>query len=155
MTTRFTLAAFAALATAAAVPALATAAPTPAPAQRQAAPAQVAPNRTALMRSIDANFKAIDGNGDGTLNQAEVAAAESRAMQQRVAAVRGKIEGEFTKLDTNKDGQLSKAEFQAMVPGLKPRETPQQIVAGMDTNKDGKISLQEYQTGPLAGFSKV
>jgi opacity protein-like surface antigen len=69
-----------AIATAAAQPSArpATTAPTAAPA------AQQLPTRAALQKNLDANFKAIDTNGDGVLSQAELAAAELKGQQARV-----------------------------------------------------------------------
>jgi hypothetical protein len=99
-------------------PALANAA---APAQPKAAAPKAAAQpltRASLTRDLDATFKAIDTNGDGTLTTNEVSAAELKVMQNRAGAVRTRMDAEFTKLDTNKDGQLSKAEFLAAVPAV-------------------------------------
>ena len=69
-----------------------------------------------LQKNLDSSFKTIDANGDGNLSPGELAIAEGKVQQQRIAALRGRIDGEFTKLDTNKDGSLSKAEFMAAAP---------------------------------------
>jgi len=146
----------AATAACAAVPALATAV---APAAKAAAPAQAqqqAPTRAAFTKGLDANFKAIDANGDGTLSAAEIGAAELKVLQQRAGAVRTRMENEFAKLDTNKDGQLSKAEFLAaspQPPAAAPNGAP--VLAELDKNKDGKVSLDEYRGPQLARFDKL
>ena len=61
----------------AAVPALATAAQPAKPAAKPAA--QQPPTRAAVLNTMQANFKTIDTNGDGTLSASELQAAEARA----------------------------------------------------------------------------
>ena len=95
----------------------------------------------------------IDANGDGTLSAAELAAAEGKVQQQRIAALRARVEGEFTKLDTNKDGSLSKPEFMAAAPQASSA-TPNgaAIVTQLDKNKDGKVTADEYRAPVLVRF---
>lgn len=109
-----------------------------------------------MIKGIDANFKAIDTNGDGTLSSNELAAAEGKVQQQRIAALRSRVDAEFTKLDTNKDGQLSKSEFMAAAPTASSA-TPNgaAIVTRLDSNKDGKVSADEYRAPVLGQFDKV
>ncbi len=137
-----------------AAPALATVTQASAPLAAKAAPA--APTRATIIRNIDANFKAIDSNGDGTLNAAELGAAESKVQQQRLGQMRARFEADFTKLDTNKDGQLTKAEFLAAAPRA-PSTAPNgaNIVAQLDRNKDGKVSADEYKLPMLARFDAL
>jgi len=138
-----------------AAPALATAAAQPT-ASKPAAAAQTPPNRAALQKNLDATFKAIDTNGDGSLSAAELSAAEGKVQQQRLGNVRTRVEAEFTKLDTNKDGQLSKAEFMAVAP-TKSAAAPNgaNLLAQLDANKDGKISGDEYRAPILSRFDKL
>ena len=137
-------------------PALATAAAQPAPGKPAPKAAPAAPNRASLQKNLDANFKAIDTNGDGTLSAAELQAAEGKVQQQRLGAMRGKVEGEFNKLDTNKDGQLSKAEFMAVAPA-KAATPPNgaNLLGQLDKNKDGKVTPDEYRAPILARFDKL
>ena len=109
-----------------------------------------------MTKQLEAQFKAVDTNGDGTLSAAEVGAAELKILQQRAAAVRQRLEAEFNKLDTNHDGQLSKAEFMAAAPSA-PTTAPNgaPAVAQLDKNKDGKVSLDEYLAPRLAAFDKL
>lgn len=129
------------------------AAPTPA---KPAAQQQQAPTRASLLKGTDSNFKSIDTNGDGTLSAAELAAAEGRVQQQRLAQLRQRFETNFTRLDTNKDGQLSRAEFIAAAPTT-PATAPDgaKIVAQLDKNKDGKISADEYRAPILSRFDAL
>jgi Ca2+-binding EF-hand superfamily protein len=146
----------AAIAFAATAPAFATAATAQTAAKPAAGAAQAAPNRTAVLKNLEGSFKALDANGDGTLSQAEIAAAEAKSQQQRVGVLRSRMDAEFTKLDTNKDGQLSKAEFLAAAP-QKPAAAPNgaNLLAQLDKNKDGKVSPDEYRAPILSRFDKV
>jgi hypothetical protein len=134
------------------------AAPTPARPQAKpnAAAQQAPPTRAALLKSVDSNFKAIDSNGDGSLSAAELAAAEGKVQQRRIATMRSRVDSEFGKLDTNKDGQLNKAEFMAAAPTA-ASATPNgpAIVAQLDANKDGKVSADEYRGPMINRFDKL
>jgi Ca2+-binding EF-hand superfamily protein len=111
--------------------------------------------RTAIINSIDTSFKAADTNHDGVLSQAEVAAAQEKGIQQRLAQIRAGLEADFTKLDTNHDGQLSMAEFMAAAPHS-PAAAPNgsEALASFDKNHDGKVSLDEFRTPRLAAFDR-
>lgn len=138
------------------VPALAAAAQTSAQRPAGAAAPQAPPNRATVIRGLDANFKAIDTNGDGTLNSAELAAAQSKAQQLQRTNIRTRIDAQFTRLDTNKDGQLSRAEFLAAAPNP-PATAPNgaNLVAQLDRNKDGRVSADEYRTPVLANYDRM
>jgi Ca2+-binding EF-hand superfamily protein len=127
-----------------------------APAASAPAPAaQTIPTRAALGKNIDANFKAIDTNGDGVLSAAELTAAETKGLQQRLGAARARLDGEFTKLDTNKDGQLSRAEFMAAAPQNAGNPNGAALLAQLDKNKDGKVTVDEYRAPVMARFDSV
>lgn len=133
-------------------PAIAGAAP-PAASTAKAAPQAL--TRASLSSNLDAMFKEVDSNHDGTVNQAEIAAAESKEIQQHVAALRARVDSEFTKLDTNKDGQLSKAEFVAMTPPAPETPNGAEALAKLDKNKDGKLSPDEFKSPHLTAFDKL
>jgi Ca2+-binding EF-hand superfamily protein len=151
-----------AIAVAAASPAAAAAAPAKArPAPKASAPrapsaATETITRAALINGVDNSFKAADANHDGVLTQAEVAAAQEKGVQQRLAQIRAGLEADFTKLDTNHDGQLSMAEFMAAAPHS-PATAPNgsEALASFDKNRDGKISLDEFRAPRLAAFDKL
>lgn len=155
------LASFAAvIALGASAPALATAAPATAPAARPApaagAAAQQAVTRAQVTKNLDAQFRALDKNGDGVLTKDEIAAAQMKSIQQQLATARARMDTEFTKLDTNKDGQLTKAEFMAAAPPV-PTALPNVSTsfAQFDTNKDGKITFAEYQAVMIGRFDAL
>ena len=122
-----------------------------------AAPAaQQTPTRAVLLRNLDNNFKLIDGNGDGTLTAAELAAAEQKSQQQRLNATRQQVDARFTQLDTNKDGSLSKAEFMAVAPTRTvPTGNGLNLMNPLDKNKDSKVSLDEYRSPVLVRFDQM
>lgn len=124
-----------------------------------AAPAASGPRpvtRTAFISGIDASYKRLDSNNDGSVTEAEIQAAQARA-EQAVDALMIKRRAEiFAKFDTNKDGQLSAAEFNAGSPmQQRPRPDPAVVLAKLDSNKDKKVSAAEFRAPPLANFEKM
>lgn len=130
-------------------------------AQAQTAPAaraQQAPKpvtKADFAKNLDTRFATVDTNKDGSLNQAEITAVQTRALQQLATVQQQRVGAEFQKLDTNKDNQLSLAEFRAAAPPVRAEQTPQQMLAQLDTNKDGRISPQEYRAPQLANFDRT
>ena len=125
----------------------------PAAAQQQP---QQAPTRANAIKGLDANFKTVDTNGDGNLSSTELAAAEGKVQQRRIAARRAQHEAGFTKLDTNKDGSLSKAEFMAAAPtASSAAPNGASLVTQLDKNKDGKVTVDEYRAPVLATFDRA
>lgn len=138
--------------------AFATAAPAPrkpVPAATSASQSQE-PSRAQLIKNLDAQFKALDKNGDGMLEKDELAAAQAKSIEQQLTNVRARMDTEFTKLDTNHDGQLSRAEFLVAAP-VAPTTAPDvsRGFAEFDKSKDGKVTLAEYQTQMLARFDAM
>lgn len=138
------------IAIAPAAPALATAAAAvQAPARPAPAAAAQSVSRAAVIKGRDDAFKKIDSNGDGSINAAELAAADA-------GMARARLQAEFGRLDTNKDGQLSQAEFLGAAP------QPAALVANMgktiaalDKNKDGKVTADEFRAPQMAVFDRL
>ncbi len=146
------------LSVAATTPTLAAAQTTPAKpgAARPAAAAQQPSTRANVAKGLDANFKSVDTNGDGTLSTAELAAAEGKVQQRRIAQRRAQHEAGFTRLDTNKDGALSKAEFMAAAPTASAAApNGAALVTRLDANKDGRVTADEYRAPVLAQFDRA
>lgn len=132
----------------------ATASTTAAPAARPTVPQPL--TRTALISRLDAQFKAIDSNHDGVLTQAEIAAAEAKGIENRIAQAKARMVAEFTRLNTSKDGQLTLAQFLAAAP--QPPTAPPDVSAGfaqLDRNKDGKVTADEFTALAAARFDQM
>jgi Ca2+-binding EF-hand superfamily protein len=110
--------------------------------------------KAAFTAGLQAKFKSLDTNGDGSIEAAEADAANSRAAVRMEANLNAKMDAEFAQLDTNKDKQLSIAEFKAIAPKAKPVPAAQSI-ARIDGNKDHKLSYAEFSAGPLGGFDRM
>jgi len=124
----------------------------PAAAQTSATPAP--PTRAELTSGLQSNFKAMDTNGDGALDKAEIAAANAKVAAEATAALNRRLEQEFAQLDSNKDGQLSLAEFKAGVPA--PKASPAEAtLQQLDTNKNQRISFEEFSASYLAAFDQL
>jgi len=126
--------------------------------QPQARPAAQAPKPVTkgdFTKSVDARFGVLDSNKDGSVDKAEVSAAQTRAMQQAAAQQQQRLANDFKKFDTNKDNQLSLAEFKAIAPPIRNSESADQTLAKLDSNKDGRISAQEFRAPQLAAFDRT
>ncbi len=84
-------------------------APAPAPKMDKAMPpaAAAGSNAPTSSQSIDALFKRIDTDADGSLSKTELEKFDPEAAKS------------FEKYDTDKDSKLSLSEFDAMVKGLR------------------------------------
>lgn len=128
-------------------------------AQAAAAPAATTPpkmlSRVQVNQKIGAEFKGLDTNHDGSLNQSEIEAAVTERVTEASEALHKRRQEEFQKLDTDKNGQLTLAEYQAGIT-----VTPRPGVAAarlkeLDANKDGKVSEAEFGAQTLAQFDRV
>ena len=110
--------------------------------------------RASLSQRLDAEFKAIDTNGDASLSKAEIDSAIAKSASEAEARLKQRQKDEFGKLDANKDGQLSLAEYQAGA-SIKMREGAGQAkIQQFDSNKDGKVTATEYRAPTLAQFDR-
>lgn len=95
---------------------------------------------------IDAQFKAMDTDGDGKLSPDEHAAGAKRM---------------FDAMDVDKDGTVTIAEMDAVhknVPGKEPRNSDLSSVEKIkvvDKNGDGLLSAEEHAAGSRKMFSKM
>jgi Ca2+-binding EF-hand superfamily protein len=102
-------------------------------------------SRADFVKKLDAAFGAVDSNHDGVWSKAELNAAQTHAVQQR-------LQGEFKQLDTNHDGQLSYQEFAA---AAHVNVNADQMLQKLDANHDGKVTADEFRAPQLANFAKI
>jgi Ca2+-binding EF-hand superfamily protein len=121
---------------------------------QEATPTPHAETKAAFTAGLEAKFKSLDTNGDGSIESSEADAANAKTAQRTEAALSAKMDAEFARLDTNKDKQLSPAEFKAMAPKAKPVPAAESI-GRVDGNKDKKLSFAEFSAGPLRAFDQV
>ena len=123
--------------------------PRPAPRQRPA-------TRADVLKNSQANFAELDSNKDGSLNKAEVDAAQVRAQQRATTELAERVNEEFKRLDADKNGQLTLAEFRGAAPAVRTNPNASTTIIGrLDTNKDGKITVEEFRGPILAGFDRI
>jgi hypothetical protein len=114
-------------------------------AQKAPAAAPKPVSRADFIKKLDTAFGSVDANHDGVWSKAELDAAQTRTVQQRLQA-------EFKQLDTNHDGQLSYQEFAA---AAHVNVNADQMLQKLDANHDGKVSADEFRAPQLANFAKI
>ena len=107
--------------------------------------------RADYLKVMDAEFKQLDGNGDGKVTAQEVTAKETQDERAQALALNRKI---FTQLDKDKNGTLSPDEFAGLV-GNPPPVDPRPFMQRMDLDKDGTVTLIEHRTVMLATFDAI
>jgi Ca2+-binding EF-hand superfamily protein len=123
----------------------------------QAGPVQPAPTQSAdvpravFIKTMDAEFRRRDGNGDGTLVASELQQFEAR---EALAAARLANRDLFTRLDRDGNGALSPDEFVALVGPVPPPNISVQMLR-LDSNRDQKVSIVEYRAATLAAFDRL
>jgi Ca2+-binding EF-hand superfamily protein len=134
----------------------AAAAPKPAQAaaaqpQRKApAPASQAVSRAAFLNGMDAEFRKMDADKNGTVTRAEVDGFE-RAIS--VLKIQARNRALFARLDADRNGQISQAEF-ARLASAPPAPNTAATLGRYDLNRDQSISLVEYRTATLSNFDR-
>lgn len=107
--------------------------------------------RANFILTMDAEFKKMDADKNGSLTRKEIEdfqrATALLAAQQRNAAL-------FQALDKDKNGQLSAAEFGGL-PMNVPQPNAAQELAQVDTNRDGKVTSVEFRAGKLVNFDRM
>lgn len=127
-------------------------------AQGSAAPAR-APQpvaKAAYLQRVDATFAAVDTNKDGSIDRAEIEAAESRALSVRKAQLIKQREAAFRQLDKDKNGSLTLQEFNGPTAAQAlPKANATPMLTRLDANKDGKISAAENRAPAAAQFDRA
>ena len=121
----------------------------------KAAAAPQTVTRAQVTQQIDAEFKALDTNGDGKISKAEIQSALDKMRSNAATEIKKRQDEEFSKLDTDKNGQLSLAEYEAGVKITPKTGAADQRLQAFDANKDGVITPAEFRSKPLAEFDRV
>lgn len=102
--------------------------------------------RQFLVRRIEAEFKALDADGDGKLTKAEADAARGKPMLLLLA-------------DANKDGAVTKEELAKAFAGrggaARGDAVGDRVFEALDADKDGKISAAEWQVSGERRFARL
>ena len=123
--------------------------------QAQAAPAPppaaVPIPRADFIATMDAEFRKLDGDRNGTATRAELEASLKAAA---AAQHQARLSAMFARLDSDRNGQVSAAEF-ARFPAPAAAVNAAPLLAQSDLNKDQSITLVEYRTAKLANFDRL
>lgn len=108
--------------------------------------------RAVFIAQMDAEFKRLDGDGNGMVVPEEIIASQQASAQ--VEALR-QNQVVFAQLDKNADNMLSPEEFAALAnPSAIPVDaTP--LMTQFDTDRDGIITLVEYRIATQGNFDRV
>ena len=107
-------------------------------------------SRAAFLASMDAEFRKMDADKNGTITRAELEGFERAVSVVKAQARNRQL---FARLDTDRNGQISPAEFARLAsPG--PVD-PAPLLARWDLNRDQSVTLVEYRTATLANFDRM
>ena len=119
-------------------------------AQDAAAPEPL--TRQTFIAQMDAEFKRLDGDGNGMVVAEEIVASQQQAAQAEAIRQNQQV---FAQLDRDGNGMLSPQEFAALAnPSAIPTDASP-LMTQFDTDKDGIITLVEYRISTQANFDRV
>jgi Ca2+-binding EF-hand superfamily protein len=124
-------------------------------------------------KDVEALFKALDADGNGSIGKSEFAEALSKAKEsgrgragefaretfgallalqeqgQKAQSASGLMEKVFARLDSDGDKTVTQQEFMAAMPPGRAKEAKKDgleaLFNSMDENKDGKLSIDEIR----------
>lgn len=96
------------------------------------------PNNSAADSSIEADFRVLDGNHDGSIARDEIEKVGSELLLAN-----------FDRFDADRNGKLSLPEITAYVMAQREEveRRRKEVYNQLDTNKDGGLSLEEAEKG--------
>src|SRR5262245_871258 len=92
------------------------------------------------MRGVDAQFKAMDANGDGRITPQEHAAAAKKM---------------YDAMDKNMDGKVTAEEMDAAHPPAEGEMTAVDKIRVIDANRDGVLTAEEHAAGSRQMFERM
>ena len=121
-------------------------------AQQSVAKAEQPLTRAEFIQQMDAEFRRFDGNSNGTVLPAEIAAAQRKTAEADALRQNQAI---FATLDKDRNGSLSAAEFAGLVSPAAIAVDPAPLMTQLDTDRDGVITLVEYRIATQANFDRI
>lgn len=111
--------------------------------------------RDAFVAAVDKRFVAIDANGNGRLDTAELDAAQQRILARLEERRRNTARANFAAADANADGKVTLEEWEAAAARAPLRVwTGTQLLQSLDTDRDGLVSIDEYRASQLDRFDE-
>jgi len=121
-------------------------------AQQSAAETDQPLSRAEFIQQMDAEFRRFDGNNDGTVLPAEIAAAQRKTAETEALRHNQAI---FASLDKDRSGVLSAAEFAGLVNPAAIAVDPAPLLMQLDTDRDGVVTLVEYRISTQANYDRI
>ena len=107
--------------------------------------------RADYLNVMDAEFAAMDADGNGWVTAQEVSAKLTRDEQVQAMAQNRQL---FAQLDSNRDGMISPDEFAQLVTRSQP-VSPANYMQRIDLNQDGQVTLIEHRKVMLDTFDRL
>lgn len=120
--------------------------------QQSAAKAEQPLSRAEFIQQMDAEFRRFDGNSNGTVLPAEIAAAQRKTAEAEALRQNQLI---FATLDKDRNGSVSAAEFAGLVNPAAIAVDPAPLMTQLDTDRDGVVTLVEYRIATQANFDRI
>ena len=107
--------------------------------------------RADYLAVMDAQYTAMDVDGNGAVTAEEIARQQAEAQAAQVVAANREI---FVSLDADGNGMLSPDEFLRLAAAPQPVDaTP--TMQRLDLNGDGSVTLVEHRTIMLSTFDAI
>ena len=114
-----------------------------------------APTRAALIKGLDATFKAVDTNGDGSLSAAELGPPRPRSSSSAWSPLRGQRRGGVRQARHQQGRSAEQGRVHGRRAHLRQSPNGAAIVAQLDKNKDGKVSPTNIGRRGWRAFDKL
>ena len=108
--------------------------------------------RQQFIAQMDAEFAALDGDGNGMVVAEEIVASQRAAAAQQALRQNQAI---FAQLDRDGNGTLDASEFAALVNVEAVPVDPAPLMNQFDADRDGVITLVEYRVSTQANFDRI
>lgn len=107
--------------------------------------------RSEFIRSMDADFRSRDINGDGRVTRSEMEQFEREAS---ILAAQLQNRNLFVSLDTDQNGSLTLDEFARLLRDMPGPDVSAQMQR-LDLNRDQVVTIVEFRTATLVNFDRM